>query len=176
MEQSIERPSRAPVYVVVIGFAVAITLILYALRGAPAPPVAIDQPGRADAPRDVNVILRDYLFQPTPITLVRGETVRFVIINGGLEPHEFVLGDASVQEAWARADAAATPPAPFATSPPASVPVGTGGLRVLLASGAEAAAVYTVPQEGDLQLMCHLPGHVAEGMIGRVELRRAAGG
>lgn len=162
-------------YVTLAGFALAITLILVGLRGFPAPAVVIDQPGRPEAPRDVNVILRDYLFQPTPVTLVAGETVRFTIINGGLEPHEFVLGDASVQEAWASADAAATPPIPFATPPPASVPPGTPGLRILVGSGQGATAVYTVPETGDLQLVCHLPGHVAQGMIGRVEVRPAAG-
>lgn len=163
-------------YVTVIGFAVAITLILLALRGSPAPSVAIAQPGTPSAPRDVNVILRDYRFQPTPLTLVAGETVRFTIINGGLEPHEFVLGDGSVQEAWARADAAATPPIPFATSPPASVPPDTAGLRILLGSGQQTTAVYAVPEMDGLQLVCHLPGHVAQGMIGQVEVRTPGGG
>ena len=82
--------------------------------------------------------MRDYRFDPTPVVLVPGETVRLTILNGGLVEHELTLGDEDVQVAWAQADAAATPPAPFATPPPASVPPGTGGLRVLLGSGEQA--------------------------------------
>jgi uncharacterized cupredoxin-like copper-binding protein len=94
-------------------------------------------------------------------------------LNGGLVEHELTLGDEAVQTAWARADAAVTPPAPFATAPPASVPPGTGGLRVLLGSGERADLAYTVPSIGSLALVCHLPGHVERGMTGAVELRAA---
>ena len=118
--------------------------------------------------------MRDYLFQPTPLTLVGGETVRFNIINGGLLPHEFVLGDRTVQEAWASAEAAATPPAPLTTPPPATVPPTVGGLRVHLASGEQASVLYEVPRGGELELACHIPGHVEQGMVG--EVRRATVG
>ena len=66
--------------------------------------------------------MRDYSFEPTPVVLVPGETVRFTVFNAGLEVHDFVIGDAEVQQAWSIADAAATPPNLFATAPPASVP------------------------------------------------------
>jgi hypothetical protein len=51
------------------------------------------------------------------------------------------------------------------------VPPGTGGLRVWLGSGEQATVDWTVPAQGEVLLMCHLPGHVAAGMVGRVELR-----
>ncbi len=166
------RPSRAPVYVTVAGFVIAMALVLFALRGFPAPEVVIDRPGTADAPRHVSVIMRDYRFQPAPLTLIPGERVRFTILNGGLEPHEFVLGDEAVQRAWAAADAAATPPLPLTTAPPASVPPGTGGVRVLLGSGSQGTVDFDVPQGGGLLLMCHLPGHVEKGMVGEIRTRR----
>jgi uncharacterized cupredoxin-like copper-binding protein len=165
------RPSRAPVYVTIGGLAIALILILFAARGSPAPPVVIERAGTDAAPRQVNVILRDYRFLPTPIVLVRGETVRFELINGGLQPHEFVLGDVAVQQAWASAHALATPPGPFATHPPASVAAGTAGLRVMLGSGDSTSVVYRVPHGSELELVCHLPGHVAEGMVGAIVLR-----
>ena len=152
------------------GLAIALVLILLAARTSPPPPVLVERPGTDDTPRSVNVILRDYRFVPTPLVLVRGETVRFELINGGLEPHEFVIGDTSVQRAWASAHAAATPPGPFATPPPARVSPGFEGSRVLLASGASASLDFRVPEDGALELMCHLPGHVAEGMVGTVVL------
>ena len=89
--------------------------------------------------------MRDYLFEPAPLALYPGETIRLTVFNAGLEPHELVLGDAAAQAAWGAADAAATPPAPFTTSPPASAPAGTGGLRLLVGSGQQATADWTVP-------------------------------
>ncbi len=148
--------------------AVALVLLGAALAQAPAAPPAITQPGTPDAPRDVNVILREYAFDPNPLYLVAGETVRFHVINGGMIEHEFVLGGGDVQAAWATADALVSPPALLATAPPASVAPGTGGLRLLLDSGEQATAVYTVPAGGSLQLFCHLPGHAEHGMVGEV--------
>ena len=69
-----------------------------ALAGAPAPtPAASPQPGTDAAPREVNVIMRDYHFDPTPLYLYPGETVRLNVVNGGMVEHELVLGDAAVQ-------------------------------------------------------------------------------
>jgi uncharacterized cupredoxin-like copper-binding protein len=159
--------------VTVGGLALALVLVLLAARPRTAPPVVIADPGTVSAPRAVNVIMRDYLFQPDPLVLVRGETVRFTIVNGGLEPHQFVLGDDEDQRAWASAQAAATPPAPFATAPSASVDPSIGAPAVVLASGASTTFDVVVAATGTLAVVCHLPGHVARGMVASVELRDA---
>lgn len=166
------RVSRLPVFVVVIGLGAALGLVLLgaAVAGAPPPPPSIAQPGTVDSPRVVNVIMRDYRFDPTPLYLVPGETVRLNVVNGGMVEHELVVGDGSVQDAWSVADATATPPAPFASAPPASVPPYVGGLRLLLGSGGSTSIDYLVPSSGGLQLVCHLPGHVERGMTGEVVL------
>lgn len=171
------RVSRAPVIVVGIFFAVAVTLVLIGaqLSLSPAPSFAITRPGTADAPRPINVIMRDYRFDPTPVVLIPGETVRISLFNAGMVPHEMSLGDTDAQLAWAKADAEATPPALFQTAPPASVPPGTGGLRVVLDSGEQRIVEYTVPLAGQLLLLCNLPGHIEQGMVGQVALRSAAG-
>jgi uncharacterized cupredoxin-like copper-binding protein len=158
------------VVVVVFGLALAVGLVLLgaALAAAPAPPPDIARPGSAASPRPVNVIMRDYKFDPTPLYLVRGETVSLNILNGGLVEHELVLGDERVQAAWAEADARATPPAPFTTAPPASVPPDTGGLRALLGSGGLATFEFVVPATGELLMVCQLPGHAERGMVGEV--------
>jgi uncharacterized cupredoxin-like copper-binding protein len=168
--------SRAPIVVVIVFAVVAITLVFIGMQrsGEPPPEVDITTAGTSDAPRDVTVIMRDYRFDPTPVVLVPGETVRFTIFNAGLEVHDFVIGDGDVQQAWSRADAAATPPNLLATAPPASVPPGTGGLRVFLRSGEQAAVDYDVPDDEQLSLLCHIPGHIEKGMIGRVDLRDVA--
>jgi uncharacterized cupredoxin-like copper-binding protein len=167
------RPiSRAPLYVTLGFFAVALTLILIRAQQSAdrVPPPAVASPGTAILPRPVTVIMRDYLFDPRPVVLVRGETVRFTIFDAGLQPHEFTLGDAAAQAAWDAADAGATPPAPFTTSPPASAPAGTAGVHVVLPPGGQATVDYTVPLSGEVQLLCHLADHVRLGMIGEIEL------
>ena len=173
---SAKRPSLAPLVVVAVFFVVTITLVLIGAQrsAAPAPSIAITHPGTPEQPRPVTVIMRDYLFDPTPLVLVAGETIRLTVFSAGMTTHELVLGDAAVQAAWTAADAAVTPPAPFTTAPPASVAPDTGGVRLLLPSGQSATVDYTVPESAELQLLCHLPGHIAKGMIGQVELRPAA--
>ena len=164
--------SRAPVVVVIVFGVIATVLIFIGATRSTAPPdVVIDAAGTASEPRPVTVIMRDYRFEPTPVVLVPGETVRFNIFNAGLEVHDFVIGDAAVQQAWSIADAAATPPNLLATAPPASVPPGTGGLRVFLRSGEQGTVDYAVPIGEQLALLCHIPGHIEKGMVGRVELR-----
>jgi uncharacterized cupredoxin-like copper-binding protein len=152
-----------------------LVLALVALGcAAPSPePTPPPSPGTAEAPRVVNVIMRDYLFEPNPIVLYAGETVRFNVVNAGLLPHEFVLGDAAVQAAWASAEAAATPPGFTATPPPVSLPPDQAGFRIWLESGQSASGVYLVPDDPALELVCQIPGHVAKGMVGTVEIIRA---
>ncbi len=155
-----------------LGGSIAVGLVFLgaALAAAPPPPPGpSQQPGTAGAPRPVTVIMRDYRFDPTPLYLYRGETIELTVFNAGLVDHELVLGDSAVQAAWAEADARATPPAPFATAPPASVGPDVGGARVLLASGNSQTATYVVPAAGEVLLMCNLPGHADNGMVGRVE-------
>lgn len=155
-----------------LGLAGVLVVLGASLAGAPAPMPDVSRPGTADAPRPVNVIMRDYRFDPTPIFLLPGETVRLNVVNGGLVEHELVLGDAALQQAWSQADAAATPPGPFATAPPASVAPGLGGLRLVLASGSTTTVDYEIPTTGSLELICHLPGHAERGMVGQVRLAR----
>ena len=151
-----------------LGLALGLVLLGAALATAPAPPPRIDQPGTVESPRSVNVILRDYRFDPTPLYLIPGETVRLHVLNGGLVEHELVLGDATFQQAWSAADAAATPAGLFASAPPASVDPAVNGLRLVLGSGGATVVDYAVPSSGELQLFCHLPGHVERGMVGEI--------
>ena len=165
------RISRGPVVVLIVGAALAVSLVLLGatLAGAPGPtPDPSGHPGTDVAPRDVNVIMRDYRFDPTPLYLYAGETVRLNVFNAGMVEHELVLGDAAVQEAWAAADAVATPPAPLATAPQASVDADVGGLRIVLASGGVSSVIYHVPGADSLQMLCHLPGHLERGMAADV--------
>ena len=79
------RASRAPVFVVIAFGIVATVLVIIGMQrpSEPPPEVEIAQAGTPAQPRDVTVIMRDYRFDPTPVVLIPGETVRFTILNGG---------------------------------------------------------------------------------------------
>jgi uncharacterized cupredoxin-like copper-binding protein len=133
--------------------------------GAPpaTPPIV---PGSSDAPREVNLIAKDWQFLPPTVDVVAGETVVLHIVNGGLDIHEAVIGGAAVQDAWERAEAATVghPPGP---TPAVSVPPGVQGIRVVVASGQRVDLTWTVPatRESDLVIGCHIPGHWERGMV-----------
>lgn len=130
-------------------------------------------PGTSAAPREVNIIAREYRFDPDPIDLAPGETVLLHLINAGLEVHEVVIGDDSVQSAWEAAEAA-TVGAPPGPTPIVSVAPGSIGLRVVLRSGERADVQWTVPGGTDpLIVGCHIPGHWAKGMRAAVRILAA---
>ena len=125
------------------------------------PPIV---PGTRDAPREVNLIARDYVFLPATLDVVPGETVVLHVINGGLTVHEAIIGDTTVQDAWEAAEAAAADPPPGPT-PLVSVPPDVSGIRIVVASGQRVDVTWTLPTDTQpLVVGCHIPGHWAEGM------------
>jgi len=128
-------------------------------------------PGTSGAPRQVNVILKDYVFVPGIVDLVPGETITLNVVNGGLDIHELVLGPAAVQQAWEDAEEPAANPPPGPT-PDVSVPPGLEGLRVVVRSGETQTVTYSVPDDISEQLLlgCHISDHWERGMAGAVRL------
>jgi uncharacterized cupredoxin-like copper-binding protein len=131
--------------------------------GTPVP-----KPGTSDAPREVNLIAKDYVFLPDALDLIPGETVLLHVINGGLEVHEAILGDTRVQAAWEVAEAAVGGAPPGAT-PVVSVPPDVAGLRIVVHSGELVDVVWTVPSGAaastDWFVGCHIAGHAEKGMV-----------
>jgi hypothetical protein len=153
-------------------------LALVVLGCTPGPPPATPaiEPGSATAPRDVNLITRDYALVPDVLDLVPGETITLHVINGGLVVHEAILGDGAVQDAWEAAEAAVAgaPPGP---TPRVTVPNDVTGLRVVVQSGERVDVTWTVPVDAATTnpngalggpswvVGCHIPGHLAKGMV-----------
>jgi len=144
-------------------------------EGVPAatPPIS---PGTGAAPREVNIIAREYSFQPSVIDFVPGETVLIHVVNAGLEVHEAVIGDLAVQDAWEAVEAA-TVGAPPGPTPVVSVPPGLAGLRIVVRSGERVDVTWSVPAAPPpgatapaLMVGCHIPGHWAKGMLAPVRL------
>jgi uncharacterized cupredoxin-like copper-binding protein len=145
-------------------------VLLGACEAGPPPETPPINPGTSAAPREVNMIAKDWHFLPDHVELVPGETVLFHFVNGGLDVHEFVIGDAAVQDAWERAEAATVghPPGP---TPFVSVAPELSGIRVVVESGERVDLAWTVPSRraeqpaSDLVVGCHIPGHWARGMV-----------
>ena len=135
-------------------------------EAGPPPPTRPIAPGASGAPREINLIAKDYAFLPDALDLAPGETVLLHVINGGLEVHEAVIGDVGVQDAWEVAEAA-TVGAPPGPTPVVSVPPDVAGLRIVVRSGERMDVVWTVPAVTPAvawQVGCHIPGHWARGM------------
>lgn len=145
----------------------ALALVLAGCDAGAAPATPPISPGTSSAPREVNLIARDYSFQPDTLDLAPGETVLLHVINGGLETHEAVIGEAAVQDAWEAAEAA-TAGAPPGPTPVVTVPPGVEGVRIVVHSGERMDLVWTVPAnasaDGPWTVECHIPGHLARGM------------
>jgi uncharacterized cupredoxin-like copper-binding protein len=150
-----------------------VAVVAVACDSGAAPVTPRPVAGASDAPREVNIIAKDRTFLPEIVDLVPGETVLLHVINGGLEVHEVIIGDAAVQVAWEAAEAA-TVGAPPGPTPLVSVPPDVAGIRIVVASGERADLAWTVPVEAAAAdeawvVGCHIPGHWDDGM--RVPVR-----
>lgn len=119
----------------------------------------------AEADRTVRIRAYDSMaFDPSPITVEAGETVRFVVTNAGDERHSFTLGTPAYQRRHERAmqGMAARELAGHMDDVPNGVVVPPGGTGAL---------TWTFAQEGPVQFACHLPGHYAAGMQGGIRLQ-----
>jgi uncharacterized cupredoxin-like copper-binding protein len=148
------------------------TILAAGCAAGPAAPTPAIVAGSTESPREVNLIARDYAFVPNVLDLVPGETITLHVINGGLVVHEAILGGGPVQDAWEAAEAAVAgaPPGP---TPAVSVPGEVAGLRVVVQSGERVDVTWTVPADAAAPadadtawlVGCHIPGHLAKGMV-----------
>jgi uncharacterized cupredoxin-like copper-binding protein len=150
--------------------ALLVTLVTAIVAGCrlvegPVSPPPIGEPGTPERPREVNLIARDYSFDPPALELVAGETVLVHVVNAGLDVHEAVIGGPEVQAAWEAAQAG-TGDGPPGPTPTVSVAPEMSGTRVVVGSGQRVDVTYTAPADspGDLLVGCHIPGHFARGM------------
>ncbi len=142
----------------------------------PTPPI---EPGTSGAPRELNLIMRDYAYVPLTVDLVPGETVKLNVINGGLVIHEAIFGDMDSQLAWEEAELV-TIDAPPGPTPFVPDPTGFDGVRVVAGSGELLDVTWTVPADAASDptgwfVGCHIPGHWAKGMVVPVRFVDEAG-
>ena len=127
--------------------AVAAAVIVLALTAAAAPPPE----------RTVDVTIHFSHFDLASLQVAPGETVRFVVTNTDPIDHEFLVGDADMQQIHEEGTEASHGARPGEISVPA---------------GATVETTFTFPDQlaPGWEFACHLPGHDAYGMHGPITL------
>lgn len=103
-------------------------------------------------------------FDPSRIVVTRGETVKFVITNDSKLTHEFVIGDAVLQAEHDKEMQAM----------PGMEMHDVNG--VALPPGRTRDLVWTFTRDGTVEYACHIPGHFAAGMVGKIIIESAKHG
>jgi uncharacterized cupredoxin-like copper-binding protein len=134
----------------------ATTLGGYAVAGADGSPAAgVLGPGIVN----VRVDIEHSTFSEETVVVRPGTTVRFEVANADPIGHELIVGDAEVHRRHAQGTERSHPPVP------GEVSVGPGDTGYTL---------FTFDEVGSVVFACHLPGHVAYGMEGTIEVRESA--
>lgn len=110
--------------------------------------------------RTIQVDMADSMrFTPADLTVKRGETVRFIVHNGGNVLHEMVLGTREALAAHA-ALMKKFPEMEHADPNMAHVKPGKSG-----------DIVWQFTRTGEFQFACLQPGHFEAGMVGRLTVK-----
>jgi len=120
--------------------------------------------GRAGKPsrvsRTVTVEMDDAMrFNPSTITVRRGETIRFLVNNGGQQKHEMVLG--SAKELREHAALMKKFPQMEHVDPN----------QVAVDPGKTGELIWQFTKAGKVDFACLRPGHFEAGMRGRVLIK-----
>ncbi|MGB5079373.1 MAG: cupredoxin family protein [Burkholderiales bacterium] len=131
-------------------------------RGAPIEEKAF---GRAGDPQQVSRTVRivgtdDMRYTPAEIRVRRGDTVKFVVRNGGKQLHETVLG--TLPELEEHYELMKKFPDMEHDEPH----------MVHLKPGETGEMVWQFTKAGEFYFGCLMPGHFEAGMIGKIVVRR----
>ncbi|MEL7209940.1 MAG: plastocyanin/azurin family copper-binding protein [Actinomycetota bacterium] len=148
----------------------------------PAGPVDFGEsadPGDAD--RVVDVVMHDdFTFEPDTIEVTDGEVVTFRIVNEGVIPHDFTIGDEATQVAHDTEMAAAGEAAPDHHDDEGAAPHDHGDeadgeeghtdANALALDGGETGEMTWRFSDPGVEVLfgCHIPGHYAAGMVGDI--------
>jgi uncharacterized cupredoxin-like copper-binding protein len=124
---------------------------LEARAGADTRPEDALGPGRASVVLDIH----HSAFSEERIAVRAGTLVRFLVRNDDPIHHELVVGPPEVHAAHAEGTEPFHPPVPG---------------EVSVGPNASGSTVYWFDEPGTVTFACHLPGHVAYGMVGEVEV------
>ena len=118
----------------------------------------------ARSSRTIEVTMHHSRFEPSRFVVRRGETVRFVLVNKGEQPHELTIADAAEQaehrkmmRAMAGMDMAS-----MGHNDPNTVSADPGETKAL---------VWPFTGAGTFEFACNYPGHAEVGMTGKITVK-----
>lgn len=119
------------------------------------------RPGQPDeVDRTIQIKTLDAMrFSEEQLSVVAGQTVRFVVTNPGAIAHEFVIGPESMQKAHQVMMRKGGGTAMHHGATTAALSIAPGETKTL---------VWTFSQPGELQIACHVPGHYQAGMVSKL--------
>jgi len=113
-------------------------------------------PACSSSPRTITVDMRFSHYLPTAMDVRAGETVRFKLVNQDPITHEFIIGDAALQQR-------------FELSHPENHNGKPGQATVM--PGETRYLSFTFATAVSLIFACHRPGHYAYGMRGTITVK-----
>jgi uncharacterized cupredoxin-like copper-binding protein len=136
---------------------IAMGLLALALAGAACGGDGSDAANTAEAARTIEVTALDELaYDPASIEVDAGETVTFIVTNAGANEHEFVVGDAEMQE---MAEKQAMEGEHGHVEAMASL---------ALSPGETSETTVTFEDTGEILYACHVASHYDGGMVGTI--------
>jgi uncharacterized cupredoxin-like copper-binding protein len=130
----------------------------------------------AKATRTIEVVATDNAFSLKSLEVEDGETVRFVLRNDGMDPHEFLIGTkaehaehlkmmrAMMEEQKKQIGSAA--------HSSHTMPMMEHASGVMVAPGKTENFVWTFARTAGLEFACDIPGHYEDGMHGPITFAR----
>jgi uncharacterized cupredoxin-like copper-binding protein len=122
----------------------------------------------------IDITMTDNAYQPTQLSVPKGETVTLRFVNDGTVRHEAVLGDAAQQEAHQQEMSASTMMDNMDMNPSSGGDPGNmaGDLdAVVVEPGQTGTITTTFDQSGVILIGCHQPGHWEAGMKATIHVR-----
>jgi uncharacterized cupredoxin-like copper-binding protein len=104
----------------------------------------------------IEIVIHYSHFEPSSVLVPVGVPVTFTIRNDDPIDHEWIVGDAAVQQRHRVGTEVVHNALPTEQMVPA---------------GQTVVTTITFAQTGTLQFICHLPGHEAYGMVGLITIR-----
>lgn len=116
------------------------------------------------AMRTVTITATEIAFDVKNLTVKKGETVRFVLVNKGEQPHELTIADEAEQIAHRKMmqEMAGMDMASMGHSDANNVSAEPGETKEL---------VWTFTKAGTVEFACNYPGHAEVGMVGEIEVK-----
>lgn len=150
-----------------------------ALAHGPGQPMSGGKMGDArKVTRVIEVVATDNAFSLKSLEVKDGETVRFVVRNDGLDPHELLIGTRAehaehlkMMRAMMEQQKKQGGQAGHAGHAPAA-PMMQHGSGIMVAPGRTESFVWTFARTPDLEFACDIPGHYEDGMRGPIAFVR----